>query len=118
MKRLTFDGNFCVIAMCMLTPGGSYCEDGACSQRKAWERLKAIEDILGDEYDLDRLSVMVNQCMTMREEVAQRFALTAKMPLDRLRELVEADRSGKCVILPDSYYRDERAAMKAREQDA
>ena len=39
------------------------------------------------------------------------------VPLDRLRELVEADRAGKCVILPDSYYRDERAALKAREQD-
>ena len=71
MKRMTFDGNFCVIAMCMLTPGGSYCEDGACSQRKAWERLKAIEDILGDEYDLDRLC-----------------------------ELAQADREGRCVVLP------------------
>ena len=59
MKRLTFDGNFCVIAMCMLTPGGSYCEDGACSQRKAWERLKAIEDILGDEYDLERMKELI-----------------------------------------------------------
>ena len=34
-------------------------------------RLAAIEDILGDEYDLDRL-----------------------------RELVEADREGRCVVLP------------------
>ena len=61
------------------------------------DRLAAIEDILGDEYDLDRLSVMVNQCMTMREEVAERFSLTAKIPLDRLREPVEADREGRCV---------------------
>lgn len=35
------------------------------------ERLCAIEDILGDEYDIDRL-----------------------------RELVEADRDGRCVVLP------------------
>ena len=35
------------------------------------ERLKAIEDILGDEYDLDRL-----------------------------RELAQADREGRCVVLP------------------
>lgn len=34
-------------------------------------RLTAIEDILGDDYDLDRL-----------------------------RELVEADREGRCVVLP------------------
>lgn len=25
-------------------PGGSFCEDGYCSQRKVWERLKAYED--------------------------------------------------------------------------
>lgn len=35
------------------------------------DRLGTIEDILGDDYDLDRL-----------------------------RELVEADRAGRCVVLP------------------
>lgn len=44
MNRLTFEGNFCDIAMCRETPGGSFCEDGYCSQRKVWERLKAYED--------------------------------------------------------------------------
>lgn len=71
MKRLTFDGNFCDIAMCGEVRGGSFCEDGFCSQRKTWERLKAIEDILGENYDLARL-----------------------------REMVEADRDGRCVVLP------------------
>ena len=37
----------------------------------AFERLKKIEDILGDEYELDRL-----------------------------RELVKEDRDGRCVVLP------------------
>lgn len=70
MKRLTFDGNFCDIARCVWpVKGGTYCKNGACSQRETWERLKAIEDILGDEYDLDRL-----------------------------RELVQADREGQCVV--------------------
>ena len=36
-----------------------------------WRRLKQIEDILGDDYDLDRL-----------------------------RELVEADKAGQCVLHP------------------
>ena len=36
-----------------------------------WVRLNQIEDILGDTYDLDRL-----------------------------RELVEADKNGRCVVLP------------------
>ena len=54
VERLTFEGNFCDIAMCNEVRGGSFCENGDCSQRKIWERLKVIEDILGDEYDLDR----------------------------------------------------------------
>lgn len=45
MERLTFDGLFCDIAMCSSTPGGSFCEGGACSQRKVWERLKHYEDL-------------------------------------------------------------------------
>lgn len=36
-----------------------------------WRRLKQVEDILGDDYDLDRL-----------------------------RELVEADKAGRCVLHP------------------
>lgn len=70
------------------------------SMRELYYRLSQIEDILGDEYDLDRLSVLCNQRMTMRDEVSQRFSLTAKIPLDRLRELAEADREERCVVLP------------------
>ena len=73
------------------------------SMQDLYYRLSQIEDILcdgGDEYDLDRLSLLCNQRMTMREEVSQRFSLTAKIPLDRLRELAEADREGRCVVLP------------------
>ena len=44
MERLTFEGNFCDIAQCREVRGGSFCEDGACSQKKVWERLKAYED--------------------------------------------------------------------------
>lgn len=70
----------------------------AVSVLQCVDRLAAIEDILGDDYDLDRLKVIVNQCMTMREEASQRFSLTANIPIDRLKELVEADRDGRCHI--------------------
>jgi len=45
MERITFEGNFCDIAMC----NGEYrmttaCADGPCSQRQVWERLKQYED--------------------------------------------------------------------------
>ena len=89
MKRLTSSGyNPCFD--CNYYNDCSHIRENlpVCLERESYDRLAAIEDILGDDYDLDRL-----------------------------RELVEADRAGKCVILPDSYYRDERAAMKAREQD-
>ena len=44
MKRLTFDGNFCDISMCLENPGGDLCKEGACDSRKVWERLKEYED--------------------------------------------------------------------------
>lgn len=43
--RITFEGNFCEIVLCLETPGGSFCEDGTCSQRRVWERLKEYEDL-------------------------------------------------------------------------
>ena len=43
-ERLTFEGDFCEIARCRETRWGKYCQDGACSQRKVWERLKQYED--------------------------------------------------------------------------
>lgn len=93
MKRITFDGNFCDIAKCADVCEGMICEDDACSQRKTWERLKAIEDILGDDYDLDRL-----------------------------RELVQADREGRCVVLPcklhDKVFFIENGCVKETEVDS
>lgn len=109
----------------------------ASQHETAIHRLVTIEDILGDEYDLDRLAVMCNQRMTMRDEVSQRFSLTAKIPLDRLRELVElyknvphiCDYCIGCEIEPtdghgcdgyDNFVFSVRrivAALKAREQE-
>ena len=43
-ERLTFEGNFCEIARCRETRWGKHCPDGACSQRKVWERLKQYEE--------------------------------------------------------------------------
>lgn len=83
----------CVLISC---PFDCPCE----IEQELFNRLGEIEDILGDEYDLDRLKVLVNQQMTMREEVAERFRITKDIPVDRLRELAEADRDGRCVVLP------------------
>lgn len=56
MERLTFDGSFCDIAQCTETPGGSFCEDGDCSQRKVWERLKQYEDTGYTPEEIEKLA--------------------------------------------------------------
>lgn len=90
MERLTFDGNFCDIAQCTSTPGGSFCEDGSCSARKVWERLKAYEDaeLEPEEIDMDH------------EAAEQLRHLCRDCDLGRLEELAEADKDGRVVVLP------------------
>ena len=73
MKRLTNARNRCVFCKaadeeCAFAAGEF---SAPCPDYKTYQRLSAIEDILGDDYDLDRL-----------------------------KELVEADREGRCVVLP------------------
>ena len=79
----------------------------ASQHETAIHRLAAIEDILGDDYDLDRLAEIMNQRMTMREDVAERWKLTSDIPLDRLRELAQADREGRCAVLPAGGFSDQ-----------
>ena len=58
-------------------------------------RLAAIEDILGDEYDLEDLK----KAMWCKETVGMAFSEDTA-PIERLRELWFADREGRCVVLP------------------
>ncbi len=90
MKRLTFDGNFCDIAQCTEVPGGSYCEDGACTQRKVWERLKAYEDTRMTPEEITKA-----KC----EFWAVKLLLKGRTASKAL-ELIEAEKEGRIVILP------------------
>ena len=91
MERLTFDGSFCDIAKCTETPGGSFCENGACSQRKVWERLKDYEDT----------GLTPAEVRSMHGEwQAMMSVLNGIGGYDRLRELAEADKNGCVVVLP------------------
>lgn len=95
MKRLTFDGNFCDIAQCCNVPGGSFCEDGACSQKKVWTRLKAYEDT-----GLEPEEVLPKD---MADEIALKLMRLADLEslcnYTRLRELAEADKDGRLEVL-------------------
>ena len=88
MERLTFDGNFCDIAQCEATPGGSYCESGSCTQRKVWERLKQFED------KCESPEVMA-KAMDMEEILGDEY-----YSVDRMLELLKADKAGRLVVLP------------------
>lgn len=96
MDRLTFDGRFCDIAQCTETPGGSFCEDGYCSQRKVWERLKQYEDSKCDPEEVlpkDKADEIAMKLMRFAE-------LESLCSYTRLRELAEADKDGRVAVLP------------------
>ena len=85
MERLTFDGNFCDISQCRELPCP---HGGSCTQREVWEKLRAYEDtgLTPEE---------VNDVMA-KAKLASAFGVAA----ERLRELAEADKAGRLVVLP------------------
>lgn len=98
MKRLTFEGNFCDIAQCFQLPTCD--KDDYCSQRKVWERLKEYEDTGLEPEEIERIVDAYGRGVTLREEVGQRIELIRRIKIDRLRELVKAEREGRVVVLP------------------
>ena len=105
MERITFDGNFCGIAQCREMP----CPyDGNCTQKQVWERLKAYEDTgLTPEEVLpkDKADEIALKLMRLAD-------LESLCSYTRLRELAEADKDGRLVVLPckvgDTVYMIER----------
>lgn len=106
MERLTFDGNFCDIAQCKEIP----CPyNGACSKRKVWERLKAYEATGLTPEEINDLA-SVREIPPEAEYAINKHADSIIERLDkllaqtdddvRLRELAEADKDGRLVVLP------------------
>ena len=90
MERLTFDGNFCDIAQCREIP----CPyNGACSQRKVWERLKAYEDTGLEPEEVHSMHGEWSAMMSALNSIGGGYT--------RLRELAEADKDGRLVVLPE-----------------
>ena len=86
MERLTFEGNFCDIAQCRELP----CKyDGNCTQRQVWERLKQFEDTIGTPGKAAWAKKTID--MAFSDDTSE---------VERLRELAEADKAGRCVVLP------------------
>lgn len=100
MERLTFDGNFCDIAQCREIP----CPyDNNCTQKQVWERLKAYEDtgLTPERCAEFARAYAEGRYIVMRDAEQEGVA--------RLRELAEADKDGRLVVLPckvgDTVYR-------------
>ena len=77
---------------------------------EAIDHLVAIEDILGDEYDLELVQKLIQAYKEGRYIIMKD---PEQAGVSRLRELAQADREGRCVVLPESYYTAEAAARKA-----
>ena len=69
----------------------------ASQHETAIHRLVTIEDILGDEYDLDLLQ---KQIQAYREGRYIILKEPEQAGISRLRELAKADRKGRCIVLP------------------
>ena len=94
MERLTYEGDFCDIAMCFETRGGSFCEDGACQQRKAWERLKQYEDTGLEPEKIKELEAdwcVANQLIQEYKDIGK---------VQRALDLLKAEQDGRLVVLP------------------
>lgn len=91
MNRLTFDGNFCDIAQCRELP----CQHGGgCTQRQVWERLKQYEDLGLEPKEVN--DAVVGAKLMAKAKLVSAFGVAA----ERLRELAEADKGGRVVVLP------------------
>lgn len=85
MERLTFEGNFCDIAQCR----DSACrQDGTCTQRLVWERLKAYEDA----------GLSPQACAEARE--IEETLSGYDYSISRMVEQMKADKDGRVLILP------------------
>lgn len=89
MERLTFEGNFCDIAQCR----DLVCQQsGTCMQRQVWERLKAYEDT--------GLTPEEIKAPFTEDAMINLAAQALGVEPSRLRELAEADKDGRVVVLP------------------
>lgn len=71
MKRLTVDTDlsFCDIAQCSFIPGGSFCEDGRCDQRRCYEKLREYERSNLETGKLQKAQELLKELKDARETV-------------------------------------------------
>ena len=107
MERLTFEGNFCDIAQCRELP----CKhDGECAGKRVWERLKEYENTIWTPEMLRKLNGNAAKMWGFAQAVDN-------MTIERLKELTDADKDGRVVVLPcapDAIYWERSGSILAQ----
>lgn len=67
---------------------------------EAIDRLAAYEDTGLEPQEITRIVNEYGRGHTLRTHAAERLELIREIPTGRLRELVQAKREGRCVVLP------------------
>lgn len=66
----------------------------------AAQRLSAYENTGMEPEEIERVLDAYGRGLTLRSDIAQKIELVKDIPVDRLRELAQADKDGRCVVLP------------------
>ena len=98
-RLLTFEGNFCDIAMCRaaVCPHG-----GSCSQKEVWERLKQYEDtgLAPDDIPIiDPVKWGKDAAKATVEGVEKFYNEMYGISSARLHEIIEAEHQGRLKIV-------------------
>ena len=67
---------------------------------KILDRLAAYEETGLEPEEIDRILDAYGRGMTLRTENAQRLEIVKDIKTTRLRELAQADKEGRCVVMP------------------
>ena len=82
-----------------MNKAGADCTALFCRNRLK-DRVADYEDTGLEPWEIERIRDAYGRGLSLRTESAKRLELIREIPTDRLSELVEADREGRCVVLP------------------
>lgn len=81
-------------------PDGAAYIKSSVTRHEAADRLAAYEDTGLEPCDYSAMDHALKQAEQAREDLAEMIRQIGATGLDRLRELAQADREGRCVVLP------------------
>lgn len=100
MERITvFDGEFWAHKNFPPVKDDTVDEFVDCVKELA-ARLAAYEDTGLEPEEIERILNSYGRGMTLRTENAQRLEIIKEIPINRIRELAQAEKEGRLVVLP------------------